>query len=178
MSGGREWVMNAAKREYSGAALNSFILALGHSHSVVERILADAGVERIDPDRWYDFDWASSIYYKIGAEVGRAALIEVGRRMIESAEYPPGIDGIPTLLMALGAAYQLNARGPDIGEITCTIEDDHSATMVWTPKFPCALNIGILEGSCSRYGAKALVEHGAGGCMDDGASSCTYHISW
>lgn len=166
------------KREYRGAALHSFILALGHSHSVVQRILSDAGVERIDPERWYDLDWASSLYFKIGSEVGRAALIAVGRKMIESAEYPPGIDSIHALLMSLDAAYRLNARGPNIGEIRCEIEDDYSATMVWTPKFPCALNIGILEGSCARYGAKALVEHAPGGCVEEGGESCTYHVSW
>src|SRR5690606_5603530 len=92
--------MTGAKREYSGAALNSFILALGHSHGIVQKILTHAGVDRIDPERWYEFGWAASIYYKIGVEVGRAALIEVGRKMIESAEYPGGINGIHTLLMA------------------------------------------------------------------------------
>lgn len=170
--------MSAEQREYSGAALNSFILALGHAHEVVHKILSDAGVERIDPERWYEFDWARSIYHKIGAQVGRGALIEVGRRMIQTAEYPPGIDDIPTLLMSLDVAYHLNARGPDIGEIRCIIEEQHCATLVWTPTFPCELNIGILEGSCARYGARALVEHGGGGCMNDGATSCTYHVSW
>lgn len=170
--------MSAEKREYSGAALNSFILALGHAQDVVQKILSDAGVDRIDPERWYDFDWASAIYYKIGAQVGRGALIEVGRKMIQTADFPPGIDSIPAVLMSLDAAYRLNARGPDIGEITTTLEDEHSATSVWTPRFPCALGVGILEGVCSRYGAKALIEHGADGCMDEGAASCTYHVSW
>lgn len=169
---------SAQGREYRGAALNSFILALGHSHGVVHKILSDVGVDRIDPERWYDFDWAIALYSRIGSEVGRAALIEVGRKMIESAEYPPGIDSIQALLTALGAAYHLNARGPGIGEITCEIEDEHSATMVWTPKFPCALNIGILEGSCARYGVKALIEHGPGRCVDEGGHACTYHVSW
>jgi hypothetical protein len=170
--------MSGVKREYSGAALNSFILALGHAQDVVQKILSDAGVERIDPERWYDFDWASAIYFKIGAEVGRGALVEVGRKMIQTAEFPPGIDSIPAVLMSLDAAYHLNARGPDIGEITTTLEDDHSATSVWSPRFPCALNVGILEGVCARHGARALIEHGAGGCIDDGGSSCTYHVSW
>jgi hypothetical protein len=166
------------KREYSGAALNSFILALGHSDRIIRKILDGAGVDRIDPDRWYDLDWASSIYYKIAAEVGRAAVIEVGRRMIQTAEFPPGIDGVPTLLMSLDAAYRLNARGPDIGDITCTLEDEHAATLVWTPKFPCALNIGIMEGACTRYGAHPLIEHAAGGCIDHGGEACIYHVSW
>ena len=154
------------------------MLALGHADDVVHKLLADAGVDRIDPGRWYDFDWASRIYFEIGAVVGRNALIEVGRKMIETAEFPPGIDSIPTLLQSLDAAYRLNARGPDIGQITCTIEDEHSATSVWTPKFPCALSVGILEGACRRYGARALVEHGSGGCIDEGGPSCTYHVSW
>ena len=170
--------MSEEKREYSGAALNSFILALGHAHDVVHKILSDAGVERIDPDRWYDFDWASAIYFKIGAQVGRGALIEVGRNMIQTAEFPPGIDGVASVLMSLDMAYRLNARGPNIGEITTVLEDEHSATSVWSPKFPCALNVGILEGSCARYGAKPLIEHGAGGCVDEGGSACTYHVSW
>jgi hypothetical protein len=46
--------------EYYGAALNSFVLAFGESHPVVQKILADAGVERIEPERWYDYDWASA----------------------------------------------------------------------------------------------------------------------
>lgn len=168
----------AEAKEYNGAALNSFILALGHSELIIKKLLADAGVDRIDPERWYDFAWASGLYYKIEAEVGRGAVIAVGRKMIETADFPPNIDGIQSLLMSLGHAYRLNARGPGIGEITCTIEDEHCATVVFTPKFPCALNIGIMEGACSRYGAQALIEHGAGGCMDHGAAACSYQISW
>lgn len=170
--------MSVDKREYSGAALNSFVLALEHSHNIVHKLLADAGVDRIDPDRWYDYDWAVSIFYRIGEQVGRGALIEVGRKMIESAVYPPGIDNIHTLLMSLGAAFRLNARGPGVGDILCTLDDDHSATLDWAVKGPCALCIGILEGSCRRYGIEPMIEHGAGGCRDEGASTCIYHVSW
>lgn len=166
------------EREYNGAALNSFILGLGHSKSVVDKILANAGVSRIDPERWYDFEWARSIYYAIHDRVGRGAIMEVGRKMIEAAEFPPGIDDIPSLLMSLGDAYRLNTRGPEVGEIHCTLEDEHAAVLVWTTPFPCALGVGILEGSCSRYGAQALVEHSGGGCLDTGGDSCTYHVSW
>lgn len=166
------------KQEYKGAALHSFILALGHSKGVLSKILADAGVEGIDAERWYDFDWARSIYFKIAARVGNGVITEVGRNMIATAEFPPGIHDVATLLTSLDAAYRLNARGPGIGDITCTLEDEHCATLVWSTQFPCALNIGIMEGSCARYGALALIEHGPGGCVDEGAPSCTYHVSW
>ena len=98
--------------------------------------------------------------------------------MIETAEFPPDIDGVKSLLMSLDQAYRLNARGPDIGEITCTIEDEHTATLVFSLPFPCALHTGIIEGACSRYGVQALIDHGPDGCVDRGDPSCTYHVSW
>ncbi|PRP91041.1 hypothetical protein ENSA5_58900 [Enhygromyxa salina] len=165
------------KREYNGAALNSFILALGHSKGVVNKLLAAVGVDRIDPERWYDFAWASALYYKIEAELGRVAVMKVGRKMVEAADFPPNIDGIQTLLMSLDHAYRLNARGAGVGEITCVLEGEDGAVLTFTPRFPCALHMGIVEGSCSRYGEQALVEHGEG-CMDKGDSACTYHVSW
>lgn len=170
--------MTEEKKEYNGAALNSFILALGHSKAIIDKLLGDAGVDHIDPGRWYDFDWASGLYFKIEKEVGRGAIIEVGRKMIETAEFPPNIDNIQTLLMSLDHAYRLNARGPGVGTITCATEDEHSATLVFTAPFPCALSIGIIEGACARYGARALIEHGADGCIDDKAPACTYLVSW
>lgn len=170
--------MNAAKAEYYGAALNSFVLAFGEANGVVQKILADAGVGRIDPESWYDYDWASSIYYRIGEQVGRAAVMAVGRKMIEAAVFPPGIDSVQKVLMSLGAAFKLNTRGGDVGDILCTIEDDYSATIVRTQRGLCPFNIGIIEGCCARYGVKPLIEHGAGGCQDDGAPTCTYHVNW
>lgn len=170
--------MQVDKPEYYGAALNSFVLAFGENNTLVQKILADAGVDRIDPTRWYDYEWASAIFYRIAKEVGPAAAATVGRKMIEAAVFPPNIDSVQAVLQSLGAAFKLNTRGPDVGDILCTIEDDHSATIERTQKGSCAFNIGIIEGSCARYGAKALVEHGAGGCQDRGDPTCIYHVSW
>lgn len=163
--------------EYNGAALYSFLLGLGHSEALVKKVLRDAGVDAIDPNRWYETNFAMGIYYAILEQIGRGAVIAVGKKMIEAAPFPPGLDDVKSLLMGLDAAYRLNIRGPGIGEIRCEFEDDHSATMVWTSLGPCALNIGIIEGCCARVGSPALVEHGAGGCMDEGAPSCTYLVS-
>lgn len=167
-----------AKAEYYGGALNSFVLAFGESNPIVKKILTDAGVERIDSNTWYDYDWSSSIFYRIGEQVGRAASMEVGRKMIEAAVFPPGIDSAQKVLMSLGAAFKLNTRGGDVGDIFCALEDDHSATIVRTQRGLCPFNIGIIEGACARFGVKPLIEHGAGGCQDEGAATCTYHVTW
>ncbi|HEY8375282.1 MAG TPA: hypothetical protein VIK91_02285 [Nannocystis sp.] len=170
--------MGEARNEYYGAALNSFVLAFGEDNSIVKKILADLGIERVESDRWYDYDWAISIYTRIAQEVGRAAVMEVGRKMIETAVFPPGIDSVQKVLLSLGPAFELNARGPTVGTIYTTIEDDHSATVVRTQYGSCALNIGIIEGCCLRFGVRPLIEHGPGGCQDEGAPTCTYYVSW
>jgi hypothetical protein len=164
--------------EYNGASLHSFVLALGHSEPVVQKLLRERGVDRLDPNRWYEMKWAIGVYYAVGQQIGRSALIEVGKKIIETAEFPPGLDDIHALLSSLDAAYRLNCRGPDIGAITCEFEDDHNAVLEWTTLGPCALNIGIIEGCCARVGKRALVEHGAGGCMDEGGPSCVYRVSF
>jgi hypothetical protein len=167
------------KREYSGAAINTFVLGLGHSQSVVDKILADAGVDKIDPEAWYDIEWSADLFIKIEQMLGSAAVMECGKKMIESAEYPPEINSVETLLPALGHWYALHARGPNVGTITCEFEDDHSATLDWsTVRFPCSFCQGILEGACARYGVKPLIEHGTGSCRDKGGPTCIYHVSW
>jgi hypothetical protein len=170
--------MSAQAREYSGAALHSFILALGHSQNIVSRILAEAGVDRIDPERWYDYDWALSIFAKIENEIGRAAIIEVGRKMIETAPYPPEIDSVQAVLGSLGQAFRMNARGPNIGDIVTTFDDEHSATIDCSVAGSCALNIGVIEGSCARFGVTPLIEHAGDVCKDSGANRCIYLVSW
>ena len=163
---------------YNGAALNSFLLGLGHSETLVHKILRDHGVDSIDPNRWYPAEWAIKIYFAIHDQIGRGALIAVGKRMIETAPFPPGIADVKSVLLSLDAAYRLNVRGTGTGTITCEFDDDHNATLEWDTWGPCALNIGIIEGCCSRFGAHALIEHGATGCMDHGATSCIYRVSW
>lgn len=164
--------------EYSGSALNAFVLAFGESNPIVKKILADVGLARIDPQAWYDYGLVTAIFLRIGEQVGRAAAMEVGRKMIEAAHFPPGIDSVQSVLMSLGAAFKMNLRGGDAGDILCTLEDEHSATIVRTQRGSCPFNIGIIEGCCARYGATPLIEHGTGGCQDEGAPTCTYHVSW
>lgn len=171
---------SSEKREYSGAALYPFMLGLGESRSVVDKILADAGVDAIDPEAWYDFTWAEEFYLAVQRALGPEVVNQCGKLMIESAHYPPEINSVETLLPAIGAWYSFHARGPNVGTIVCEMDaEDRSATLDWsTGRFPCLFCQGIVEGACTRYGVKPLIEHGAGGCRDQGAATCIYHVSW
>lgn len=167
-------------REYSGAALSSFIVGLSAHQAVIDKLLADAGVSSIDPEAWYDIEWAVELFGKIEAELGRAAIIKVGRSMVETAIYPPEIDSANKILSGLGYWWALNARGPDIGTMTCEWEDEHTALIECTAyRARCTLTIGIIEGACMRYGISPLVEHGPGSCIQAGTGpECIYRVSW
>lgn len=170
--------MKRYEGEYSGAALQSFLLALGHSQPLVEKLMQSCGIERIDPERWYDIDVACAVYDAIDKQIGRSATVAVGKKMIEAAPFPPGLNDVRGVLSSLGAAYRMNVRGPLTGDIICSFDDERSATLRWTALGPCALNFGIIQGCCGRFGGRALVEHGATGCMERGAAACVYRVSW
>lgn len=169
------------KNEQSGAALATFIVALADNQDIVDKILADANIESIDPETWYDYEWAVAFFYRIERELGKAALTEIGRSMIQSALFPPQIDSVEVLLGSLDAWFKLNARGPDVGGFTCEFEDEHAAVIENSAWGPCSLNLGVIAGACSRFGVKPLIEHAAGGCQDPGdgrPSTCVYRVSW
>jgi hypothetical protein len=170
--------MNKYEGEYYGSALSSFMLALGHSQALIEKILHSNGVERIDPERWYELNWSAAFYTSIAKQVGSRAVTAVGMSIIETAPFPPDLKDVRDVLANLDAAYHMNARGPATGSILTSFDDERSATIVWTAPGPCALNVGIIHGCCNRFGARALIEHGATGCMERGASSCTYLVTW
>lgn len=167
-------------REYSGAALSSFIHGLADHQAVVDKLLADAEVERIDPEAWYELDWAFDLFDKIEAELGRAAIVKVGRSMVETAVYPPEVDSAEKILSSIGYWWELNARGPGIGTMSCDWEDEHTAIIESSVhRCRCSLTYGIIEGACSRYGITPLIEHGAGSCIQEGTGPvCVYRVSW
>lgn len=169
-----------AKREYSGAALNSVIVGLSDHKAVLDKLLADAGVRTIDPEAWYDYDWAFDLFDKIQAELGAAAMVKVGRSMVETAVYPPEVDAAEKILSGIGYWWQLNARGPGIGDMSCEWEDEHTAVIDSTVhRCQCTLTLGIIEGACTRYGITPLIEHAPGSCIQKKTGTrCVYRVSW
>ncbi|HEY8379826.1 MAG TPA: hypothetical protein VIK91_25220 [Nannocystis sp.] len=170
--------MKPFQGQYLGAALRSFVLGLRQSEAIVQQILRHHGLEKIDENQWYDLNTARSIYYTVGEQVGERSLHAVGLEMIRTAQFPPGVDDLKSLLMSLDAAYRLNCRGPEIGRITCEFEDDHTALVVFATPFPCALSRGILQGCVKKFAGDAIIEHGPEGCVDRGDPSCCYQITW
>jgi len=164
--------------QYSGAALHSFVLGLSHSETLVQRILDQHRLSRIDPDDWYDLNLARSVYQMVAEQVGARSLKAVGQKMIEAAPFPPEVNDVRTVLASLDSAYRMNVRGENIGRITSEFGDSGEAFITFSTPFPCALNVGILQGCCEKFGARPLIEHAPGDCMDRGGKACSYRVTW
>jgi len=164
--------------QYSGAALSSFVLGLGHSEALVQRILEQHKLTSVDPDQWYDLNTARSIYITVAEQVGARSIKAVGQKMIEAAPFPPEVKDVRSVLAALDAAYRMNVRGPNIGQITSEFGEGNEAFITFTTPFPCALNVGIIQGCCEKFGARPLIEHAPGECIDRGGKKCGYRVSW
>jgi hypothetical protein len=163
---------------YSGEALQTFMKGLRQSDALVQQILQEHGLTTIDPQTWYPLDDARSIYRTVAQRVGDNTLFRVGLEMISSAAFPPDIKDVRGVLALLDVAYKMNARGSNIGGITCTFNDESSATIVFTTPFPCALERGIIQGCCDRFDTQALIEHDPAECRDRGDAHCVYYVSW
>jgi hypothetical protein len=170
--------MKTFQGQYFGAALHSFVKGLSQSEVLTAQILRAHGLEKIDPEQWYDLNTARSIYYTIGQQVGERSLHNVGLQMINSAPFPPEITDVKGVLQSLDHAYHMNVRGPEIGSIACEFEDDNTALVTYATPFPCALSRGITLGAARKFMPNALVEHAPDGCVDQGAPSCTFHVTW
>lgn len=163
--------------EYFGGALTAFLRGLSSSDTLVAEILAMHELETIDPDQWYDLELARSIYYEVGRRIGPRSLYNVGAEILTSAVFPPGVDSPEALLSSIDAAYRLNARGTNLGEIVAEVQED-SARMIFTTPFPCDLDRGICAGACLHFGFTPLVEHRQGSCRDQDGQVCEYQVSW
>ncbi|HEU4407389.1 MAG TPA: hypothetical protein VFS43_19130 [Polyangiaceae bacterium] len=170
--------MKLFEGQYFGAALHSFVKGLSQSEALTEQILRSHGIDHVDPALWYDLNTARSIYYTVGKQIGERSLQAVGLQMIDSAPFPPGINDIKSVLQSLDHAYHMNVRGPEIGYISCDFEGEGNALVTFATPFPCALSRGILRGCARKFAPEALVEHGPDGCIDGGAASCTFHVTW
>jgi hypothetical protein len=166
------------KGEYSGAMIHNLLKGFESESPIVAQILAHHHLDHIDPNGWYPLDIVHAAYTDIRNQIGPQVLYTAGMNV--ASKTPALLDGKSPrgVLSTLDQRYRSVVRGPNIGGIECSFEEDGSAVLSFTSPFPCAFFRGILKGYCARSGTPTLLEHGQGGCVDDGGDACTFRVSW
>lgn len=117
------------------------------------------GLVDIDPARWYPVQpFLDALSEMSSGSDGSIMLdlVSLGMRMVQSAVFPPEVDHLPLedVLGLMSAAYHLNMRGTDIGEIQVThLGPRHTLTTNRTP-FPDDFWYGVIYGYMRRFAPK------------------------
>ncbi len=91
-----------------GAALQAYDEAAYHDE--FEPILADYGLEKIDPARWYPQQLTLDVQKAIrDAPGGGNSLVSIGMKIIETAKFPP-MESLEAALQAFAVSYPMNFR--------------------------------------------------------------------
>lgn len=164
--------------ENLGAVLAGILRAFASQPAIIARILQRHHLDHIDPEEWYPMHVVAAIYADLRDQAGARALYLAGLKVVAKVtDVPVGAD-LKAVLPIIHQRYRLFTRGPRVGAIECSFDEDHGAVMIFSTPFVCAVTRGILSGYCDRCNTPALIEHGASGCVDSGADACVYRVSW
>lgn len=124
---------------------------------------------------------------EISQEIGPHLLTRIGERIAFNAQLPPGLDSLEQCLASIDVAYHMNHRGGEIGHYNYAYKGFegglHRATMTCPNCYPCAFDLGVIEGFSQRFvpsdAAGLVVRHDdTQPCRQKGGNSCTYLVSW
>jgi hypothetical protein len=168
--------------EVNGQTVLSIVEGMSTFKRCALQILADCGISDPQPGRWYPQQAWLDAFETIAKSVGHATLFQIGKKIPENADWPPGIDTIEKALASIDVAYHVNHRGGEIGHYTFQVTGDRSGKMVCHNPYPCDFDRGIIETIARKFapaGTLVLVEHAdLQPCREKGADSCTYFVYW
>lgn len=171
--------------EVNGKAVSSMLAGVGELSSVFEKrmkeTLDEKGIGEPQPDEWYPQQAYLESFKSVADTIGPQTLQNIGKKIPENAEWPPGLDGVADGLRSIDDAYQMNHRGGDIGYYEFEEVGGSEALMHCKNPYPCDLDKGLVSGAAEKFSPEgALVELDEEGdsCRDDGSDECVYRISW
>ncbi|MFY9260545.1 MAG: hypothetical protein WAO71_08570 [Gallionella sp.] len=168
----------------SGIAITSVIEGLGVFKPKGVEILKANGIENLQADKWYPFpNWINTLH-AIAKEVGPFTVSNVGRKIPETAIWPPEIKDIHAAEASINVAYKMNTQGEGTGGVGgyhYVKLSENSCRVTCDTPFPCDYDQGIIEGIANKFqtsGQVVKVVHEKGSCRKNQGKSCSYLVSW
>lgn len=165
--------------EARGQTILSFVDAFPPAlQGRAESILADNGIEDLDPEAWYPQEaWLAS-FEEIEEEIGTNTLKKIGKAIPKNAEWPPGVDTVVGGLESIDEAYHMNHRGGEIGYYEAETLDDGTVEVCCHNPYPCAFDQGILDGVVREFANKHVsITEVSDDCRSNGGDECVYRVS-
>lgn len=164
----------------SGGNILSMLAAMGPFRRRGEQILADHGIQGVEPEGWYPLAAYVGALDTIGEKMGPNTLYQIGRQIPNHVVLPPGIDDFPKVLASFGMAFDMNHRGgPPAGTtITFQQQSDTRGDIVTGTPYPCDFDRGVITGFFQKLLASAVTvqRREDAPCKAHGGETCTYHV--
>ncbi|NOK05842.1 MULTISPECIES: hypothetical protein [Myxococcus] len=169
--------------EVIGQSILAIVNGMELAQSRALRILGENGIAPLKADAWYPMPALLKSFQLVFDKIGPSTVRTIGRKIPDSAHFPPDIDTLEKGLRAVDMAYRMNHRGKGtIGGYRFEPVDKRNARMVCDNPYPCDLDLGLIEAIGDRFRPKdslwVRIEHEAKSCRRRGDSACTYSINW
>lgn len=158
--------------------------------------LAKNGIADPKPGAWYPQQAWLNAFRSIVNEVGHVILFQIGRKIPESADWPPQVNDIHGALASIDIAYHMNHRlsgqlmfdpatsamREGIGHYDYQRINDLTATMICNNPYPCDFDTGIIVAVANKFkpdGFRVIVTHvHPDRCRKKGDDICSYTVNW
>jgi len=169
--------------EVIGSPILAIVNGMELAQSRALRILAENGISPLKPDAWYPMPALLKSFQLVFEKIGPSTVRTIGRKIPDSAQFPPDIDTLEKGLRAIDMAYRMNHRGKGaIGGYRFEPVDKRNARLVCDNPYPCDLDLGLIESIGDKFRPKdslwVRIEHDAKSCRRRGDGSCTYAVNW
>ncbi len=176
-----QFVAMAPNVEVNGETVRSVILGMGAFEPRALSILSEHGIVKPAAGRWYAQQGWLDAFRQIAEEIGPNTLYQIGLKIPEAANFPPGIATVTDALESIDVAYHMNHRRGEIGRYTFVSAGPSAARIVCDNPYPCEFDRGIIQAMTRRFaGGEAVgVRHDESRpCRNKGGGSCTYVVTW
>lgn len=169
--------------EVCGSAVLAIIEGMGLFTSRAKEVLAAHGIDSPKPEGWYPQQAWLDAFKTISETLGARTLFEIGRKIPETAIWPPDVESIADGLASIDRAYQLNHRGGNIGSYQYYPLGGHSARIICHNPYPCDFDQGIIKAIADRFKPPGTfmvqIDHDRTlPCRGEGADFCSYIVRW
>jgi hypothetical protein len=181
--------------EVNGQTILSVVKGASVFEQTARKFLANNGLADVKDrgDAWYPQQAWLDTFAEIQNTVGRQTVFLIGKKIPESAEFPPHIKTIEDALASINIAYHMNHRkgaqvmfNPATGSMLEGIghygykpDGERRAVLQCENPYPCNFDRGIITTMALRFCDSAVVEHdNSAPCRDKGDASCTYRVRW
>jgi hypothetical protein len=160
-------------------------------------ILKTNGIDNPKPGLWYPQQAWLNAFKTISEKLGANTLFLIGKKIPESAQWPPFVDNIEKALGSIDIAYHMNHRigvealfnpmtgvmKEGIGHYGFSKAGDTSVVMVCNNPYPCDFDRGIIDAAAKKFKPSNVLtvntrHDDSQPCRKKGHDSCTYLVNW